>query len=559
VEWIVGISSIEGNEFQCIPQPLVRGEVTSVHLTNTGVGYGASEIMNFNRQPRIDMYTGRNCELLPIVANGQIIDVAINNRGDSYNTPPTISIAGVGTGAKLVPEIVGGQVRSVKIIQRGIGYGQSTTALTVEAAGEFAIFQSNLNTWQVNEVQKNYNNIDDSDVFIAKPTQLSRGLQCSHAYAPRTLRKMVYQNDAEGNALYGDRDLTLLNGQTEENKTRHSPIIGWAYDGLPIYGPYGYEKSTGGNITQIRSGYSIDLKANRPPTSIFPQEFFLEDFTWNTNTDEKYLDANNGRFGITPEYPKGTYAYFATFDTTPLSESGDPFNGFKKPAFPYLIGDKYWAQPNQFNNLSKNNQDEIDLNDTKWVRNTEPYELLQDDSSYDYLKQSYNFITQEGEIVYASEGSVEKVGIVTGGSSYRNDDKVVFEEKVADNFQTVAKVSKVVGPGIGTIAVTNTKLFNIEFYPSNANREFIGVHTTPIGLQNGDKVYVSGMSTTASGLGNRTYSIGISSARLIISQGIGTIGATGRATGPHLDIRLNWFGTRLDPATVLDLKSWKLL
>ena len=530
VEGIVGISSIEGNEFQCIPQPLCRGEVTSIHLTHGGVGYGASEIMNFNRQPRIDMYTGRNCELLPIVANGEIIDVAINNRGDSYNTPPAISVAGVGTGAKLVPEIVDGQVRSVKIIQRGIGYGQSTTALTVEAAGEFAIFQSNLQTWQVNEVQKNYNNIDDSDVFVAKPTQLSRGLQCSYAYAPRTLRKMVYQNDAEGNALYGDRDLTLLNGQTEEDKTRHSPIIGWSYDGFPIYGPYGYEKSTGGNITQLRSGYSVDLKANRPPTSVFPQEYFIEDFTWNTNTDEKYLDANNGRFGITPEFPKGTYAYFATFDTSLISDSSDPFNGYKRPAFPYLIGDKYWAQPNTFNTLSKNNQDKIDLNTTKWVRNTEPYELLQDDSYYDYLKQSHKYITQEGEIVYASEGAVEKVGIVTGGSNYRNEDKIVFEEKVADNFQTVAKVSKVVGPGIGTIAVTNTKLFNIEFYPSKANNTFIGVHTTPIGLQNGDKIYVSGMSTTASGLGNRTYNIGISSARLIISQGIGTVGATGLVT-----------------------------
>jgi len=30
-------------------------------------------------------------------------------------------------------------------------------------------------------------------------------------------------------------------------------------------------------------------------------------------------------------------------------------------------------------------------------------------------------------------------------------------------------------------------------------------------------------------------------------QQIGTIGSTGRATGPHLDWRLNWFQTRLDP------------
>ncbi len=35
---------------------------------------------------------------------------------------------------------------------------------------------------------------------------------------------------------------------------------------------------------------------------------------------------------------------------------------------------------------------------------------------------------------------------------------------------------------------------------------------------------------------------------------VGTVGASGRATGPHLDIRLNWFGTRLDPATILEIK-----
>ena len=530
----VGISSIEGNEFKCIPQPLVRGEVTSIHLTDSGVGYGSSEILNFNRQPNIDLYTGRNGELLPIVANGEIIDVAINNRGDSYNTPPSISVAGVGTGAELVPEIVNGQLVSVKINKKGVGYASSTTVLTVESAGEFGNFIGNIQTWQVNEVQKNYANIEGSDVFLEKPTKTSNGLQCSYAYAPRSLRKVIYQNDSDAKALYGTKDLSLLNGSTEEDKSQHSPIIGWAYDGNPIYGPYAYEKSTGGNITQLQSGYSVDLKTNRPPTTIFPQEFFVEDFTWDSNTNEKYLDENNGRYGITPEFPKGTYAYFATLETSLTSgnlPSGtvDPFANYKKPQFPYLIGKYYDAQPNEFNLLSRNNQDEINLNELTWVRNTEPYELLQDTSYYDYLNQSYKYITQDSVVKYAEEGSIDKVGIVTGGAGYRIGDKLVFEEKVADNFQAVAKVSKVKGVGIGTITVTNTKLKNIEFYPMGG-KQFVGVHTTPIGLRNTDQLYVSGLSTTSSDLGGKTYKIGISSARLLVSEGIGTVGATGIVT-----------------------------
>ena len=534
ISGIVGIDSIEGNTFECIPQPLVRGEVTSIHLTDFGVGYGSSEILNFNRQPNIDLYTGKDGELLPIVANGEIIDVAINNRGQSYNTPPSISIAGIGTGAELVPEIIDGQIRSVKINKKGVGYAASTTVLTVESAGEFASFIGNIQTWQVNEVQKNYANIDGSDAFLEKPTKVGNGLQCSYAYAPRSLRKVVYQNDADANALYGTEDLSLLNGVTEENKSQHSPIIGWAYDGNPIYGPYGYEKKSGGNITQLKSGYSLDYKTNRPPTSIFPSEFFVEDFTWNSSTDESYLDENNGRYGITPEYPKGTYAYFATVDQTLTSgnlPSGapDPFANYKRPAFPYLMGKYYDAQPNEFNILSKNTQEQIDLNKTTWVRNTEPYELLQDSSYYDYLKQSYKYITQDSVVKYAEEGSIDKVGIVTGGSSYRIGDKLVFEEKVADNFQAVAKVSKIEGAGIGTLSVTNTKLKNIEFYPMGG-KQFVGIHTTPIGLRNLDKVYVSGMSTTSSDLGGKTYNIGISSAKLIVSEAIPAISATGIVT-----------------------------
>ena len=35
---------------------------------------------------------------------------------------------------------------------------------------------------------------------------------------------------------------------------------------------------------------------------------------------------------------------------------------------------------------------------------------------------------------------------------------------------------------------------------------------------------------------------------------IGTVGSSGRSTGPHLDVRLNWFGERLDPKSILNIK-----
>ena len=58
-----------------------------------------------------------------------------------------------------------------------------------------------------------------------------------------------------------------------------------------------------------------------------------------------------------------------------------------------------------------------------------------------------------------------------------------------------------------------------------------------------------GISTIYSHLETVLVSIGD-----IINQGdiIGTVGSTGRSTGPHLDFRINWFQTRLDPMSVLN-------
>ena len=55
----IGISSIEGKTFDAVLKPIIRGSVTSIHLSNNGVGYGSSDILNFERSPLIDLNTGR--------------------------------------------------------------------------------------------------------------------------------------------------------------------------------------------------------------------------------------------------------------------------------------------------------------------------------------------------------------------------------------------------------------------------------------------------------------------------------------------------------------------
>jgi murein DD-endopeptidase MepM/ murein hydrolase activator NlpD len=61
-----------------------------------------------------------------------------------------------------------------------------------------------------------------------------------------------------------------------------------------------------------------------------------------------------------------------------------------------------------------------------------------------------------------------------------------------------------------------------------------------------------GLTTIYSHLNSVDVKVGVS-----VAQGspIGTIGATGRATGPHLDWRVNWFNERLDPQLVPPKKA----
>ena len=514
----VGLSSIAGKTYEAIVQPIVRGEITAINLTNTGVGYGASEILNFNRKPEVDLYSGKDAVITPVVANGRIVDVSVSYGGTDYNSPPDLVVLGIGSDAKLTPELnSSGNIISVNIQSSGVGYGVSSTFVRIDSAGSGVKVEPSIQKWTVNEVAKNLLNLNDDDVFISKPINSDYGLQCSYAYAPRNLRKISYASASDGTILYGKKDLKLLNGVESDNDS-HSPILGYAYDGHPIYGPFGFINKTGGNVVQLASGYVDESikKANRPPTSVFPPEFFVEDFTYKPSNNDSVLDENNGRFCVTPEYPNGTYAYFATFDTTAASDG--IFKNFKKPKFPYLIGDSYNSKPNKFNFLRSSSQEYYDLKESNCVRNTYPYSLNKDFSGYDYFLQSNNYVAQDSSIDFAEKGGVTNVGILSEGINYQVNDTVVFDDSIESSFKATAKVSKISGPDISEVSYSSLTRSNIEFYPAGKGL-FVGIASTSLELKNNTLVNVGGLSTTDANL-KGSYNVGISSDKLELTQDV---------------------------------------
>ncbi|MBQ70996.1 MAG: hypothetical protein CMA65_05870 [Euryarchaeota archaeon] len=90
----------------------------------------------------------------------------------------------------------------------------------------------------------------------------------------------------------------------------HSPIIGWAFDGYPIYGMYGYNEDQT-SLKAITSSYGIER------TQDGGDQGYNGIDDWNYVDGSGDLDECNGRFGPTPEYPDGIYHYVST----PLSGS----------------------------------------------------------------------------------------------------------------------------------------------------------------------------------------------------------------------------------------------
>lgn len=515
----IGVTTFAGQDFNAKVQPVFRGQIESAQITDSGVGYGSSEIINYNRQPLFTLSSGSSAELLPIIENGRIVEVLVTNEGSGYNSPPDLLVSGAGNYAKLTPIIKDGKIKSIRIESPGSGYADKTR-IDVIPSGSGASFAANIQRWTVNLFQKNLNILSNDDGILNPSRNEQFGIEYTHLYAPRKLRESIYSKDGDNQIKYGVFDLQKINGE-EVASQYHSPIIGWAYDGNPIYGPYGYSTKTGGNFRAMKSGYELIVKTNRPP---FPSGFFVEDYEFKNNGD---LDEHNGRFCITPDYPNGVYAYFATINPGSV-ENSTAFNKYKIPVFPYLIGNSFKSKPNEFNYDKNSNQVEYDLNTNEWFRNTTPYSLTENNSYYDFLFQPNKFKDQTINIDETSRGSITSVGILTGGTNYKVNDIVIFDTEVNSN-KAKAKVSKILGKIVTNVSVATTTVSELEITSFDSNGTYVAFSTNPHGFLNNDLVSLSGFNTSVNYI-NNSFNIGVKTEKLILSSGVGTAGITGIVT-----------------------------
>jgi hypothetical protein len=101
---------------------------------------------------------------------------------------------------------------------------------------------------------------------------------------------------------------------SSRNVTSHSPIVGFALDGYPIYGFVGWDDD--GEVTEMTSSYR--LKDGETGYN------GIDDYEYVSGLGD--LDSCNGQFGVTPDYPEGIYHYHTTWE-----------NGEGGIGFPYFI------------------------------------------------------------------------------------------------------------------------------------------------------------------------------------------------------------------------------
>lgn len=236
---------------------------------------------------------------------------------------------------------------------------QNTGALTATGAGNIGVFINGVGLFSYGDGFA-YNPATNADAPVANGVWRRDavkaeiiGFDCSKAHPAAQGNYHHHQNPSAFNLdllqLSTICNLYPSDGLYTINPNIHSPLIGFAYDGFPIYGAFGYTNTNGtGGVSRMKSSYQLrnittrttyadgtDVVDGPAISSTFPLGWYREDYEYVAHpSDATYLDEHNGRFCITPEYPNGIYCYFTTVD------------GNYNSTYPYCVGPTYYGVKN---------------------------------------------------------------------------------------------------------------------------------------------------------------------------------------------------------------------
>ena len=374
---------IDGGKDYVTPTLLVDGvEYIGMAVVDleTGVIIDVERVGNgsYTSDPVCEVTSGRGAVFSPSFDRfGRITSIAVTDGGEYYKDRPVMQAVdglGKGRGALLSCEVEKGKITKVNIINHGIDYDSKATEIIAKPIGSGA---------KINAIAQYYE-VNRPGEILTSPCGYKFDQGNGFLYErPGTVNNKTTFGYTVDPVKISSSDIDVLT---------HSPLIGWAFDGNPIYGPYGYANNydSAQGFERQESAYVLrgsrrniipaksDVIGTDPPSVIdYDMGYFVQDYEYSPDTlypqesypgmlateDPKYvntekpefieiedgqdytqvypnrlLDENNGKICNTPEfpqslYPDGVYCYFVTMD-----DQGEP-------AFPYVIGKTFHNRP----------------------------------------------------------------------------------------------------------------------------------------------------------------------------------------------------------------------
>ena len=364
-----------------------------------------NDTSSYTVAPTIDIVSGRNAILTPVVTGGAITSLVIADAGEYYSAPPTIRIVdklGKGRFAEFTAEISAtGQITATIPVNTGSFYTAENVLIQVIPDGSGATATASIFEW----VKNRY-------TFATKDTEYG----------------FSHLND-QGFYNYGVLSYSpTLQSSLSDDGTNHSPIIGYAFDGNPIYGPYGYTDAadSSSSITKMTSGYIMrTARPNGPSVATYPLGSFTQDYYFADRTST--LDKNNGRYCVTPDYPNGVYAYFVTLDSTDV------------PVYPYMIGENFYSLPLASNYDQNQTQNDIPTDAVRIRTTTSPDNGLK-----------VRAVTKD-----LSPGSISNFTVFSSSNNFKVGSELFLDNSGTDGIDASGTVESIKGKDIIEVRATD--------------------------------------------------------------------------------------------------------